>query len=253
MERKIFQLKDAKVSDAGTLEGYGAVYGNVDLGGDVLERDSCANVEEFVKNGCLLVGHAWGALGVATIDDAKQDQIGLWFKATYHSDEDSQKARIVAKERLDRGKFVGLSIGYGTLDYSYGDDNGKRIRRISKWNAYEISQVTTPMNPLAGATGAKSFDDQYQAALAAVKELVDRAKGIQTLRQKDGRDLSDLNRSRIEALAAETEGLLPLIKDLLAKPGEPVDEAALADARLWIAKQIHGGGHLARTGFGASN
>lgn len=237
MERKIFQLKDAKVSDEGTLEGYGAVYGNVDLGGDRLERDSCANVEEFVKNGSILVGHAWGSLGVATIDEAKQDQIGLWFRATYHSDEDSQKARTVAKERLERGKFVGLSIGYETLKHAYEEEQGRSIRSISKWNAYEISQVTTPMNPLAGATGAKSFDDQYETALAAVKGLVDRAKGIRTLRQKDGRDLSALNRSRIEALAAETEGLLPLIKDLLSRPDEPADEAALADARLWMAKQ----------------
>jgi HK97 family phage prohead protease len=242
MDRKIFQLKDAKMSDDhhGTLEGYGAVYGNVDLGGDVLERDSCANVEEFVKNGTILVGHAWGALGVATIDDAKQDAIGLWFRANYHSDADSQKARTVAKERLERNKFVGLSIGYATIDATYGEESGRHVRRISKWNAYEISQVTTPMNPLAGATGAKSFDDQYGAALAAVKELVDRAKGIQALRQKDGRDLSALNRSRIEALAAETEGLLPLIKDLLSRPDEPADEAALADVRLWLAKQRAG-------------
>jgi HK97 family phage prohead protease len=217
MERKTFQIKDATLSDAGTLEGYGAVYGNVDLGGDILERNSCRNVSDFVQRGAILVGHNWSGLPVATIEDAKQDETGLWFRAQYHSDDESQRARIVAKERLDRGKFLGLSIGYSTVEAEFGTLDGKQIRRIKSWDAHEVSQVVTPMNPQAGATSAKSFEDEYEAALAAVRDFVRRTEALKTLRAAEGRKLSELNRSRLQALAADQEGLLSTVKGLLAE------------------------------------
>lgn len=235
MERKIFEFKGT-MNDAGTIEGYGAVYGNRDLGNDILAPGSCTNVDEFVKTGSLMVGHAWGALPVATIDAAHQDDKGLFFKATYHSDGASQQARTVAAERLARGKFVGLSIGYATESAEQKQVDGVDCRYITKWAAFEISQVATPMNPLAGATAAKSFEDQYEEALTLLQLVVNRAQGIKTLREKDSRKLSDINMDRIKALAAATDGLLIPIKSILSEPVTGVSERELADARLAMAR-----------------
>lgn len=231
MERKIFQFKGT-MNDAGAIEGYGAVYGNRDLGNDILAPGSCTNVDEFVKSGSLMVGHAWGSLPVATIDSAHQDDTGLFFKATYHSDEASQQARTVAAERLARGKFVGLSIGYSTEAAEQKQVDGVDCRYITKWAAFEISQVATPMNPLAGATAAKSFEDQYEDALTLLRSVVDRAQGIKALREKDNRKLSDINMDRIKALAAANDGLLITIKSILAEPVPGASELELAESRL---------------------
>lgn len=238
MELKTFEFKGT-ISDAGQLEGYGAVYGNVDLGGDMLGPNSCVNVDEFVKTGSLMVGHAWGTLGVGTFDLATQDEKGLFFKATYHTDQASQAARTIATERLARGKFVGLSIGYSVVADERKNIDGKDFRYISKWKAFEVSQVATPMNPLAGATGGKSFEDEYDGALMLVKSVLMRAQGIKTLRETQGREsLSALNTDRLKALTAETDGLLSSLKSLLEEPKPTgLSEAEMGEIHLAMAKQ----------------
>jgi HK97 family phage prohead protease len=220
MERKLFELKDASVTDNGTIEGLGAVYGNVDAYGDVLAPMSCRNVPEFVKTGCMTIGHDWSGLGIAYIEDAKDTPQGLWFRAKYYSDDESQRARAIAKERLAAGKFVGLSIGWEPVDAKEEMRDGQQLRVVEGWNCYEIAQVIMPANSSAGAIDAKSFADRTDREFASLKEISAEWGRIKRLRKDDGRNWpSDFNRSRIEAFAAEMDELQMTFKGLLEADG----------------------------------
>lgn len=229
MEKKTLEFKGT-MDDSGSLEGFGAVYGNIDSYGDVILPNSIANLSGFVNNGSILVGHDWGDLGIATIDDAKETEHGLWFKATYHTDEVSQRYRLRASERLSRGKSLGLSIGYRTIESESGTKDGTNVRYIKRYELFEISQVMTPANDQARATAAKSFGEEMEDALAAAESLIQRAKDIKTLRARDGRDWpSGDTRSRIEVLATEIEMLPELVKSLLQPQPQEVSEDEMAE------------------------
>jgi HK97 family phage prohead protease len=238
MEKKTFEFKGT-LDDAGVLEGYGAVYGNIDSYGDIIQPASCVNVQDFIAKGCLMVGHNWGDLGVAIIEDAKETPEGLWLRAKYHSDEVSQRARTIATERLAAGKFMGLSIGYQTIESKQDTVDGQSVRRIEKYKVFEVSQVTTPANTLAGATTAKSFEDQYEDALAALEPLIERAKHLKVLREADGRSWpKGENRTRIEALAAQVDELPGLLKAILAHPPQEATEDDIATVHRKMAAII---------------
>lgn len=226
-EFALLELKSAKVGD-GLIEGYGAVTGNVDSYGDVIAQGAFDGLDEFVKRGGILVGHDWGSLPVAMIESAKEDERGLWFKARFHSDEVAQRARAVVQERLEAGKFVGLSIGFRALDYSFEERDGREVRVLTKVKVYEISIVLTPANPLAGATGAKTMEDDYRAALAAVDRATKRLGGVKALREAAGRKLSEENLGRVRELLAQTESLTADLKALLPAPEAAADDAHAA-------------------------
>jgi len=217
MERKVFEFKGS-VTDAGELSGMGAAYGNVDLGGDILEANSCVNIDQFLKCGALMVGHDWDGLGVGYFDQISQDGAGLYFTAKYHSDDRSQAARTNAMERLAAGKFVGMSIGYAVKDYAMENQDGRDVRRIKAWEGVEISQVFSPMNPLAGATQAKSVEAEFDVLVDLLRHFNDRIVGIKAMREKDGRALSNINLTRLAELATAQKGLATDLESLLAEP-----------------------------------
>lgn len=216
-------------SPNGSFSGYGSVYGNYDRVNEAVAPGAFKNIDEFVTNGFIAVGHDWAALPIATITEAKSDDFGLWIKAEFHSTEAAQEARQVLKERIERGKFAGLSIGYEVLD-SEPSDNGRVLKAL---NVFEISLVTVPANKLAGVTGAKdsphageSLDDQTERVLATAKEYVTRLKGLHDLRAKDNRTISASRRADL----AELKTLIDDLVSLTAPKAKP-DEAKAAYER----------------------
>jgi uncharacterized protein len=237
MERKLYELKGTVSGEApGTIEGHGAVTGNMDRGGDIIEPGAFKNLDSFVKDGCLLVGHERGSMGVGTIDMAREDGTGLFFKATFHSDDSAQMCRQRVMDRMTRNKSVGLSIGYSAKDYTDGRENDRYVRRIKALEVYEISIVTVPMNPEATVTGAKSFDGRCEEAFAALKSVAGELGNIRELRLKDGRNWpSEFNRSRIEAFAAETDELHKQLTELLSEPPAMATPEQVAETRRKMA------------------
>lgn len=198
---------------AGSFAGYGSVYGNKDRDEEVIDPEAVVNLESFLKDGFGAVGHNWGALPIATIDAAKQDGQGLHISAGYHSTQDAQDARTVVRERLERGKSVGLSIGFKTLK----DDRKDGIRHLQQIELYEVSIVTRPANPLAGVSVAKGFlgdgmpfRDRSRALVAASREHLECIIRRREMREKDGRKLSEQD-------VAEWDELIQLHADLLAE------------------------------------
>ncbi len=240
MATKIYELADLKIHDGsdespnGSFEGYGSIYGNYDRVDEAVEAGAFKNIDDFVKNGFIASGHAWDNLPIATITEAVSDSIGLKIKAEYHSTQAAQDARKVMSERLARGKFVGLSIGYSVLD-SEATDKGRVLKALE---LFEISFVTVPANPLAGVTSAKSaplagssLDDHTELVLAEAKGLTTRLQALQELRAKDNRNISAARRADL----AELKGLVDELFALTAPKVDPIQARAIA-ARILAAR-----------------
>jgi uncharacterized protein len=138
------------VGDSGSFEGYAAIFGNVDLGGDVIERGA---FKEIVKSAgghvkVLNQHNMRDPIGAATVT---QDDKGLAFKGQLVLEVPSARSAyaLMKADVLD-----GMSIGFDVM--SGGAEIMKSgVRQLKALKLWEISPVTFGMNPLAGITAVK--------------------------------------------------------------------------------------------------
>lgn len=231
MEYKLLN-PELKLSDegSGNLQGYASTFQNWD---SVQERPVkgafTRHLADFKSDGFIAVGHDWSALPVASVEDAYEDDHGLFFKAAFHSHTEAQAARAVTTERMARGKSVKLSIGYEVLQDEYVAE-GRLLKDIK---LYEISLVTVPANNAANVTGAKSILpagmpilDYSDAVLALVQEFDRRVSQIKEMRAKQGRVLSDANRKRIGSLLEALTAVAGDLETLLTETEPKADPKA---------------------------
>lgn len=154
MKTKDFALQIKEVSDAGTFEGYGSVFGVRDSYNESVEPG--AFVESLVKHKqagtfpLMLWQHdPWSPIGVW--DDMAEDKKGLWVKG--HLLEGIQKADE-ARILLKAGAIQGLSIGYGEIDTEQSQNGGPR--KLMKLSLREVSIVSFPANQRARVESIKS-------------------------------------------------------------------------------------------------
>jgi uncharacterized protein len=162
MEHRDVSLRIKSVDDAGTFTGLGAVYGNVDFGGDVIDPGAFSRTLNAGKSTPILWQHnPENPIGSCKISDTPQ---GLQVNGTLMlSDPTAQKAHAFMKA----GIVKGLSIGYDVIQASYDGD----VRHLSELRLWEISVVTFPMNESAQVTGVKSMSAQDTANhLTAIRE-----------------------------------------------------------------------------------
>lgn len=137
--------------EAGTFEGYAAIFGNIDLGGDIIERGA---FKEFHKNhdGRIIVLNQHNTRDPIGSAEVEQDDKGLKFKGALVLEAASARTAYA----LMRAKVLsGMSMGYDVID------GGAKIlesgiRQLKALKLYEISPVTFGMNPLASVTDVKS-------------------------------------------------------------------------------------------------
>lgn len=163
VEHKTLILQKAAIDANGTLTGYGAIFGNVDDGGDVIEPGFFADVVgDFLREGFIAWMHDWGD-PCAMPKSAAEDEIGLALAATFHSTPAAQEKRVIAQERLANGQTMGLSIGYEIAPGGATVEKGIRhLRKASR--LFEVSLVLVPMNREAGATDVKTLPNGQKAA-----------------------------------------------------------------------------------------
>lgn len=143
------------IGEAGTFSGYASVFGNIDLGGDIVERGA---FKEIVTNNEGKVVSLWqhdsrAPIGVA---DVKQDDRGLLFDGSLvMEDPTARKALAHMKAGSVRGMSIGFDILPGGAEIL---ESGLRLLKALK--LWEISVVTWGMNPLAGVASAKNFARQ---------------------------------------------------------------------------------------------
>jgi hypothetical protein len=134
------------------LEGHGSVFGNVDLGGDIVmpgafkrslaaHRKAGTMPQMFWMHQPDQVPGAWREMS--------EDTTGLALKGELAPTQLGNEMRTLAQMKAVRG----LSIGYQIKDADYDDDGNRLLKEIDLW---EVSLVSLAMNPLAQVEAVKA-------------------------------------------------------------------------------------------------
>lgn len=165
-------------ADAMTFSGYGAVFGNVDAGGDLIEPGAFADTLAATrKNGrwpAMLLQH--GALWLTADDltpigvwtDLREDARGLVVEGKLADTARGREAYALMK-MTPRPAITGLSIGYVVKDAQPRRHADEPARTLRKLDLIEVSLVTFPMNPEACVSSVKSWGPRELEA--ALREL----------------------------------------------------------------------------------
>lgn len=176
-EQKTFEIKLKALNEKGEFEGYASVFNVVDFGNDNIMPGAFKKTLE--KNG--------GKVPILDIHDktvqigwnveAVEDNIGLKVKGKINLEVQAGRERYaLAKQAIDLGVPMGLSIGYIAREWSFEGD----VRILKEVDLFEYSFVPFPMNPLAQVVGMKNadFDNFVEAKLV---EETDVQVGIRLL------------------------------------------------------------------------
>lgn len=135
-----------------TVSGYGAVFGNMDSGGDIIMPGAFKESMDKGRKPKMLWQHD-PSQPIGAWDEMREDENGLYIKGRI-SKKAAKGAEIAALVKM--GAIEGLSIGYRTKEYEMDVDSG--ARKLTKLDLWETSVVTFPMNELANIYAMKSED-----------------------------------------------------------------------------------------------
>lgn len=198
----------------------------------------------FAKDGAILVGHDWDDLPVGFPVSSRMEGAELVSVAQFHTTEKGQEARTIAKERMDNGLSVSVSVGFTPaydresyfgngadllsaaegegMDMSRFDTKAIRAykygiqfcREVQEW--FEWSIVLVGRNQLAKArqvhdlTGGSAhglpFEEHLEFSLAGIQRAFD----IEKMRQDEGRTLSEKRKSLISKIHSLSGEVLAL-------------------------------------------
>lgn len=167
-------------SKVGTFSGYGSIFNNLDLGGDVVApgafKTSLKDWRARGKRPKMLLMHggmfgpAEDGIPIGKYTLMEEDDKGLYLEGELFA-LDTQKGKYIY-EGLKSGELDGLSIGYEAVDVSYGKKPEEPRRTLKKIKLYEVSLVTFGMNDKALVESAKSIE-QFQSLADAEAYLRD--------------------------------------------------------------------------------
>ena len=157
---------DAGGAPAGTFSGYGAVFGNVDAYGDVIQkgafRDSLRDWKKQKRLPPMLSQH-----GGWMITDMDAIPIGRWTSMEEDGTGLKVEGRLINLD-TERGKNIygamkegvldGMSIGYRAKNFALGTKPEEPRRTLKKVDLIELSVVTFPANGAARVSDIKSGD-----------------------------------------------------------------------------------------------
>ncbi len=204
-----FDLKS--INDIGTFSGYASIFGNVDSGGDIMERGA---FKEFHKtrDGKTLILYQHSSRDPIGKADVKQDDKGLHFDG-----------QLVMEDAIARKAYVGMKAG--TIDaMSFGFDilpggatvTEAGIRKVTAVKLWEISPVTFGMNELArieavkaagNITTIREFEDFLREAggFSKAQAVAIAAGGWKTLQDRRDSGAADDAKSYLTFLNSITE------------------------------------------------
>jgi HK97 family phage prohead protease len=173
---------DVKALDAndGTFKGYAAIFGNVDLGGDIIMPGA---FKELVQNEDGKIAILWQhdqhqPIGVAEVG---QDEKGLSVAGELVLDDPiARKAYAHLKAKSVRAMSIGFDVLEGGAKYL-----ADGVRQLSNLKLWEVSVVTFGMNPLARVAGVKSALD-----CRSIREFEDLARDALVLPRRQAKRLA---------------------------------------------------------------
>lgn len=193
--------------DQMTFSGYGAVFGNVDSYGDVIQKGAFAETLKRSKRAnqwpAMLMLHGGGFMGSAQDQvpigiwtDMKEDDTGLYVEGKLAPTPRGMEAYSLMK-MTPRPAITGLSIGYLAKEWSVRTRPEEPRRTLKTVELMEVSLVTFPANPKARVQSVKgelTIRDAEKAlrdvgfSQSEAKAIV--ASGFKTLPQRDVDGLS---------------------------------------------------------------
>jgi uncharacterized protein len=142
---------------AGYFEGYGAVFGNIDHGGDMIERGAFAKSLSKGAAPSMYYNHDRKSGTIGVWDEVCEDGNGLVVKGRLIGLDTEQGKMNMA--RLKEGAIKGMSIGYRVPPHGARRGSGKMgepSRILKEIDLKEVSIVDDPMNPAARLAFVKS-------------------------------------------------------------------------------------------------
>ena len=208
------ELKAETIGEEGSgeFEGYGSIFGNVDLGNDVIMKGAFKRSlrRRGPKKVKLLYQHKTD-MPIGVFDQIREDEKGLYVKGRLAL---QTQAGREAYELMKMGALDGLSIGFKVDPKGYSYEPRTKRRVIDEVDLMEVSLVTFPMNPQAMVRSVKgqdisirewenglrdAFSISRSEAKAAAKAIVE------TLAVRDAPDMSD-ELSAINQLVNQIKG-----------------------------------------------
>ncbi len=149
-----FEVKDDHDDDDEffRFEGLASTFGNIDRGGDTVERGAFVDSLKEMMPVILWQHSSHEPIGVP--EDIFETNEGLVLKAILPKDDHLVVGRVMPQIRIKSIKS--LSIGFNIVEEEVRTIDDRQIRVIKKAQLWEISLVTFPMDPKALITGHKS-------------------------------------------------------------------------------------------------
>ena len=174
MEYKDFQVEIKQVQEGKNLyiEGYGAVFGNLDSYKDIIAKGAFMETISG-KNGkriAFCFQHDFKQV-IGKLVELREDEYGLYFKAKVSNTTlGKDVAILVSDEALNE-----ISIGYMAKESNYNAETN--VRTLTNIELFERSIVTRAANDEAiiGSTEVKaSIEDKTDEELIKLKQDIDR-------------------------------------------------------------------------------
>lgn len=236
----VLEMKYVEDDGRGYLEGYASVKNVVDSYGDVIVDGAYDGLTEMIKDSWSGFNHS--DRPAAYCENALEDTKGLKVRLAFHSTEFGQETRTIAKERLEAGKSVGMSIMYRTLESEDSQVDGKSVRLLKKIQIAEMGIVMLPAAKSAQAISVKSGSGTpLDAQVGDVRErLEDLGSRLVDLHEKRDGKLPETRVAEWCAIAQKANE----IATLLSKSEADEEPPAMADtdevARLTAALTTSG-------------
>lgn len=163
LQVKFVQEDDTRV---GSFSGYGAIFGNTDSYGDVIQKGAFKDtLREWKKRRSMpkmllqhgsFMGPAEDGIPIGKWNVVEEDDTGLKVEGELFA-LDTQKGKYIY-EGLKAGALDGLSIGYIAREVAYGKKPEDPPRTLKKVDLFEVSVVTFPANEESRIDAVKSDD-----------------------------------------------------------------------------------------------
>lgn len=147
------------------IEGYGAVFGNVDSYDDIIVQGAFnKSLSENKGRIAFCYQHELDE-PIGKIVEIKEDEKGLWLRVRISDSCDEIKTKI------REGILKEMSVGFQTMIATY--DENTDIRTIKEVKLWEVSLVTIAANPLAYITELKSAVERKDYIENCFDKLID--------------------------------------------------------------------------------
>lgn len=164
LSRKTIPLEVKDLKDW-SFTGWASVYGNEDLGGDVVMPGAFDKSLSDRNRLTILWQHKSDEpIGIGLFTSKEQ---GLQVEADLDPDDNTAKR---ARRKMKRGEVKGLSIDYSVPPG--GAEFRKGVRYINEAKLWAVSVVTFPMNTQAQVTDVKSAPEQKADDFATTLEMI---------------------------------------------------------------------------------